>query len=99
MHISLNPPSAPYTLQPGLAPQSILLAISLTIFLQFFGAAIFVSVGNSNLNTKLVKYISDISILNFDAAKVVQADATEFRQAVPAQCMADVLVAYNNALR
>lgn len=85
--------------QPGLAPQDIPIGISMTIFLQFFGGALFVSVGNNILNTKLVQYVRDIGIPNFDAGKIVEAGATELRRAVPAEYLPSVLVAYNEALQ
>ena len=85
--------------QPGLAPQDIPIGISMTIFLQFFGGALFVSIGNNIFNSKLVEYVSDIDIPKFDASKTVQAGATELRKAVPAEYLPRVLVAYNEALR
>lgn len=85
--------------QPGLTPQDIPIGISMTIFFQFFGGALFVSIGNNILNSKLVQFVNDIGIPNFDAGKVVQAGATELRHAVPAEYLPQVLVAYNEALR
>jgi len=85
--------------QPGLAPQDISIGISMTIFLQFFGGALFVSIGNNIFNSKLVQYVSAIGIPNFDASKIVQAGETQLRHAVPAEYLPQVLVAYNQALR
>ena len=85
--------------QPGLTPQDIPIGISMTIFFQFFGGALFVSIGNNILNSKLVQYVSDIGIPDFDASKVFQAGATELRRAVPAAYLPQVLVAYSEALR
>lgn len=85
--------------QPGLSPQDIPIGISLTIFFQFFGGALFVSIGNNILNSKLVQYVSAIGIPDFDARAVVQAGATELRHAVPVAYLPQVLVAYNDALR
>ena len=85
--------------QPGLTPQDIPIGISMTIFFQFFGGALFVSIGNNIFNSKLLQYVSNIGIPNFDASKVIQAGATELRQAVPAEYLPQVLVAYNEALR
>lgn len=85
--------------QPGLAPQDIPIGISMTIFFQFFGGALFVSVGNNILNSKLVQYVRDIGIPNFNASKIIDSGATELRQAVPAEYLPQVLVAYNQALR
>ena len=85
--------------QPYLAPQDIPIGISMTIFLQFFGGALFVSVGNNILDNKLVQYVTDIGIPDFDAARLVQADATKFRKVVPISYLPSVLVAYNDAVR
>jgi hypothetical protein len=85
--------------QPCLAPQDIPIGISMTIFLQFFGGALFVSVGNNVLDNKLIQYINDIGIPDFDAAQLVQAGATEFRKVVPEVYLPSVLLAYNEALR
>ncbi|KAL9044523.1 MAG: hypothetical protein Q9214_002341 [Letrouitia sp. 1 TL-2023] len=85
--------------QPGLSPQEIPIGISMTIFFQFFGGAIFVSIGNNILNSKLVQYVGDINIPNYDASKVVQAGATELRRAIPDGYLPRVLIAYNEALR
>lgn len=85
--------------QPGLSPQDIPIGISMTIFFHFFGGALFVSIGNNVFNSKLVQYVSAIGIPNFDARKVIQAGATELRQAVPAKYLPQVLVAYSEALR
>ena len=85
--------------QPDLSPQDIPIGISMTIFFQFFGGALFVSIGNNILNSKLVSYVNAIGIPDFDASKVVQAGATELRRAVPGEYLPEVLVAYNEALR
>lgn len=85
--------------QPGLAPQDISIAISMTIFLQFFGGALFVSVANNVLNNRLVGYVRDLHIPDFEAGKLVEAGATEFRKIVPEEYIPAVLVAYNEALR
>lgn len=67
--------------------------------LEFFGAAIFVSVGNNLFNTRLFRSIEALNIPNLDTANVVQSGATTLRQLVPAEYLPDVLVAYNDALR
>jgi hypothetical protein len=85
--------------QPGLAPQDIPIGISTTIFFQFFGGALFTSIANNIFTTKLVHYIGDIGIPNFDPSSVVAAGATELRHAVPAEYLQAVLVAYNLAIR
>ncbi|KAF4628140.1 hypothetical protein G7Y89_g10018 [Cudoniella acicularis] len=85
--------------QPSLAPQDIPIGISTTIFFQFFGGALFTSIGNNIFTSKLVQYVGDIGIPNFDPNKIVGSGATELRQAVPAEYLPAVLAAYNLALR
>lgn len=85
--------------QPDLSPQEIPIGISMTIFFQFFGGALFVSIGNNILNSKLVSYVNAIGIPDFDVGNVLQAGATEFRRTVPVEYLPQVLTAYNAALR
>lgn len=85
--------------QPSLAPSEIPVGISMTIFCQFFGAALFVSAGNNVVNTKLVHSVRARHIPGFDAASIVEAGATELRKNVPTEYLGEVLVAYNGALR
>lgn len=85
--------------QPSLSPSEIPLGISMTIFCQFFGAALFVSAGNNVVNTKLVSSVRALNIPGFDASSIVQAGATELREKVPVQYLSEVLIAYNGALR
>lgn len=85
--------------QPGLTPQEIPIGIGLTIFFQFFGGSLWVSVGNNIVNTKLIKYIGDIDIPNFDARTIVNTGATELRKIVPEQYLPLVVEAYMEALR
>ena len=85
--------------QPDLSPQDIPIGISMTIFFQFFGGALFVSIGNNILNSKLVSYVNAIGIPDFDASSIVQAGATELRGRVSAEYLPQVLEAYNQALR
>lgn len=85
--------------QSDLSPQDIPIGISMTIFFQFFGGALFVSIGNNILNSKLVSYVNAIGIPDFDASSIVQAGATELRGNVPAEYLPQVLQAYNQALR
>lgn len=85
--------------QPALAPQDIPIGISITIFMQFFSAALMVSVGNNVLNNKLVQYGRAVGIPGFDAGTLVRAGATEVWNVVPPAYLPRMLVAYNEALR
>ncbi|KAF2688368.1 MFS general substrate transporter [Lentithecium fluviatile CBS 122367] len=87
------------SVQPSLAPQDIPIGISMTIFCQFFGTALFVSIGNNIVNTKFVDAVRTIGIPGFDANRLVQAGATELRRTVDVEYLPQVLEAYNGSLR
>lgn len=72
-------------------------ATALMIFLQLFGAAIFVSVGESVLTNRLVSYISR-NVPSVDAVAAAGAGATNIRNVIPAESLHGVLQAYNDAL-
>ncbi|KAL9103367.1 MAG: hypothetical protein Q9163_001579 [Psora crenata] len=70
--------------------------ISLIMFCQQLGGAIFVSVGQNIFTNKLVKGLSGIPGL--DPRSVVTTGATELRDHLPAAILGRVLSAYNGAL-
>ena len=72
-------------------------ATALMIFLQLFGAAIFVSVGESVLTNKLISYISQ-NVPGVDAVAAASAGATNIRKVIPAEYLMGVLQVYNDAL-
>ena len=72
-------------------------ATALMIFLQLFGAAIFVSVGESVLTNKLISYISQ-NVPGVDAVAAASAGATNIRKVIPAEYLIGVLQVYNDAL-
>lgn len=85
--------------QPSLAPPDIPIGISMAIFSQFFGAALFVSIGNNVVNAKLVSGVRSLGIPDFDASSIVKMGATEVRRMVSKEWLAAVLEVYNGALR
>ena len=90
--------------QANLAAQAVLkrkdipTGVSLIMFCQQLGGAIFVSVGENVFTNKLVQGLSSISIPDFDPTSIVKIGATELRQYVPAASLPSVLNAYNHAL-
>ena len=72
-------------------------ATALVLFMQLFGAAIFVSVGESLLTNKLVSYISR-AIPGVNAAAVASSGATNIQHAVPPEYLHGVIETYNSAL-
>lgn len=72
-------------------------ATALIIFMQLFGAAIFVSVGESVLTNKLVAYIGQF-VPGVDAKAVAATGATFIQDVIPPEHLHGVLLAYNDAL-
>ena len=85
--------------QAVLPPEDIPIGIATTLFLEFFGGALFLSVGNNILNTKLIQYIGQLNIPGIDTETLFQAGVTAIRQQIPAQYLPAVLEAYMDALR
>ena len=87
---------------PSMAAQTVLrsadvpIGASLMFFAQWLGGAIFVSVGQNVLTTKLVSGLA--SIPGFDPKYVASYGATDLRTFVPQQFLAEVLEIYNGAL-
>ncbi|KAM0795927.1 major facilitator superfamily, partial [Usnea florida] len=90
--------------QPQIAIQAVLgiseipVATALMFFFQLFGAAVFVSVGESVLTNRVISYISR-HVPGVDAAEVAMAGATSFRSVVPAQYVRGIVQEYNMALK
>ncbi|TVY85231.1 Rubrofusarin-specific efflux pump aurT [Lachnellula suecica] len=88
--------------QAGLAAQTVLpakdvpIGVSLKFFGQQLGGAIFVSVGQNVLSTKLVAGLADLPNLNSQV--IINLGATDLRKYVGAQYLPRVLKVYNNAL-
>ena len=88
--------------QATLAAQAVLArkdaptGISLIMFCQMLGGAVFVSIGQNVFSNKLVKGLAGVA--NIDPAKVVATGATELRHVVNAADIQGVLQAYNGAL-
>ena len=73
------------------------MATALVLFMQLFGAAVFVSVGESLLATRLVSYISR-TVPGVDAAAVASSGATNIQHAIPVEYLHGVIVEYNSGL-
>ena len=88
--------------QAGLAAQTVLptkdvpVGVSLKFFGQQLGGAIFVSVGQNVLSTKLVAGLAGLPNLN--AQVIISSGATDLRKYVGAEHLTEVLKVYNNAL-
>ena len=84
-------------IQTVLDKTEIPIATALVLFNQLFGAAVFVSVGNSVLDNKLTSYIS-ATVPGIDASAAVGAGATNIQNVIPAQYLEGVIEQYNYAL-
>ena len=90
--------------QPAIAAQTVLAkrdvatGVSLILFSQMLGGAIFVSVGQNILDSKLVAGLTAL-IPGLDPAVIVNAGATDIRSVVPEVDLEAVLKVYNRALR
>jgi MFS family permease len=88
---------------PLIAVQAVLdiseipVATALVIFMQLFGAAIFVSVGESVLTNKLVCYISQVAP-GVDAVAISSSGATNIKNAVPEEYLHGAIQVYNDGL-
>ncbi|MCJ1283794.1 hypothetical protein MMC26_003125 [Xylographa opegraphella] len=88
--------------QAGLAAQTVLskkdvaTGVSLKFFGQQLGGAIFLSVAQNVLETKLIADLSGLP--DFDPYQIVNMGATEIRASVPSPLLPVVLHAYNSAI-
>lgn len=88
---------------PNLATQTVLpkpdvpMGLALMLFGQLLGAAVFVSVGENVLGNQLLQRLSGIP--GYSQSLITSGGATSLLDSVPADLMAIVLTAYNEALR
>lgn len=89
--------------QPNLAAQATVAkrqvptAISVIMFFQTLGGAVFSSVAQNLLSSKLVKGLANIP--GFDSSNVVTIGATELRNVIPSQYVTQVIDVYNLAIK
>ena len=87
---------------PNLAAQCVLAkrdvptGVSLMIFMQMMGGAVFVSVAENVFTNRLTTNIGEVS--GIAPAIVLDTGATELRSAIPKALLPAVLLAYNNAI-
>ncbi|RYO83499.1 hypothetical protein DL766_004975 [Monosporascus sp. MC13-8B] len=72
--------------------------MALTTMAQFFGASIFLGVGNNVFETKLIGYVNAMEIPELEGHTLVSAGATTLRDLVPVEYLPGVLDAYMKAL-
>lgn len=87
---------------PAMASQTVLskrdvpIGVSLMSFAQWLGGSVFDSVGQTLLSNKLVSDLKDIP--GFSIEWVTDAGATNLRDVVPPESLAEVLHVYDKAL-
>jgi len=86
------------TAQTVLSKKDAAIGVSLVMFCQQMGGAIFISVGQNVFDTKLVEGLTNL-VKGLSAEMIVNTGATDLRGIVPAAQLPEVLVAYNLALR
>lgn len=87
---------ATVAVQTCLAPVDVAVGAALLMFARQLSGAVFLAVAETIFSSLLIKNLSGIPGL--DAADVVKAGATAFRQAVPASEMSTVIQAYSDAI-
>ncbi|KAF4772788.1 MFS general substrate transporter [Colletotrichum scovillei] len=96
--IGLGLQHGPIAVQTVLQRKHIPMAVSLVFFCQQLGGAIFVSVGQNVLNSKLIEGLTD-AVKDLDPQTIVNTGATALRDILPAADLPTVLVKYNEAIR
>ncbi|KND91004.1 putative HC-toxin efflux carrier TOXA [Tolypocladium ophioglossoides CBS 100239] len=96
--IGLGLQHGPIAVQTVLERKDVPMGVSLVFFCQQLGGAIFVSVGQNVLNTKLISGLVSV-VKDLDPQTIVNTGATTLRNVVPAADLPAVLVMYNEALR
>ncbi|MCJ1458965.1 hypothetical protein MMC28_009342 [Mycoblastus sanguinarius] len=95
--LGLGQQQASVAAQTILARKDVPTGVSLMMFCQTLGGAVFLSVGNNLFDAKLASGLAIIS--GIDIGAVVSTGATDLREMVPAGLLPQVLKAYNAALQ
>ncbi|KAI1283359.1 MFS general substrate transporter [Xylaria sp. FL0933] len=89
--------------QPLIAVQTVLgiddvpVGTSVIAFMQTLGGALFVSVGNSVFNNKLVQELVE-HVPSMNPEDIIKVGSTNLQKVLPANILPDVILSYNNAL-
>lgn len=96
--IGLGMQHASIAAQTVLEPKDIPVGIALVFFCQQLGGAMFVSVAQNVLNTRLIDGLVG-AVPNFDPRSITKTGATDLRSVVPEVDLSLVLSKYNEALK
>lgn len=83
--------------QTALPHRDIPIGTAIIMFSQTFGGSLFLSVGQNVFENQLLKNLRQV-VPDFPAAVVLATGATDLKNAVPAQYISRVLIAYDTAL-
>lgn len=97
--IGLGFQQPPNAAQPVLPFKDLPRGIAITLFFRNFGASVFVTAGNTILNSDLVSGLAALALPGVDPQRVLSAGATSFRSTVPADQIAAVVGVYVEALQ
>ncbi|KAI4234992.1 MAG: hypothetical protein LQ349_003444 [Xanthoria aureola] len=84
-------------IQANLSKEQLSVGTALVVFCQNFGAAVFISLGQTVFENGLLPALRDLAP-ELDARQVVGLGATNFRSVVPEDSVPHVVAAYNRAL-
>jgi MFS family permease len=87
--------TANLAVQATLPKKEIPTGVSILFFAQQLGGAVFLSVGQTVLNTLLVSHLKDVPGL--DSETIIKSGATELSKVVPSEFVSSVVDAYNYA--
>ena len=73
------------------------IAMALVVFSQNFGAAVFISLGQTTFENSLLPALADL-VPEVDAKKIARVGATNFRSVIPQSSLLGVVLAYNKAV-
>ena len=73
------------------------IAMALVVFSQNFGAAVFISLGQTTFENSLLPALADL-VPEVDAKEIARVGATSFRSLVPQPSLPGVILAYNKAV-
>ena len=85
--------------QTVLSPQDVAIGTAAVTFFQSLGGAVFVSIGDTLVITRLERAASSMQLKGVDVRAIVEAGATEFVEVTPPSQLPILLQVYNDGLR
>ena len=85
-------------IQNTLPPAQVSVGMSVLVFFQTFGGALFLAVDDTDFTSSLAKELKALKP-PVDVQAIIQAGATRFREVVSSEDLPGILIAYNVAVR